>query len=617
MSWTDAATLSKHIQMLSDTEFVDVMNTLLSEAAAHAGIDRSCIAVNLNIKEPDEGIDARCVNASTTAGRLIPRKNVDYQFKSGRSKKSVARIVKEDFEGKRRVLSGLQLGHAIVFACAWDRGDALEEQITRELRSRNIEVEDGQVVFLTASSIALLLQIYPGSLARVLGWTLSLIDITRWAGFPSLSNAFKDDPALQVTIEKLKIQIEKPKSITHVIGNGRSGRTRLVMETLLKSVLAATVLYAREAREVTDEFLTHLRRTPDIECTLVVDDVDRRDATKLNDIFSLMPAGVRLIMIGSEDSNLIEATVRVPPLSDELVSAIVLTIMPGLPIETALAIADGCGGLPGLAVDRAQVAKEHASLSGNAALMPDDLRYVQFHDRIRRSSLTADYDRVKPCLFDLNAVVEKTLHTIVGRKGLTGLVLFCGSYVLLKHCCDRLELELRPYTVRVLSPWGIQPLHRTVEEAVNHVLRQRNVLNYHDVLMPVQIPDAETATLFWSRLSGNLLGNIEKQLIVLMAVGEDTVDLQGVVRLETPSFNSGHVSSWIKNVVDAMRWPEDFIHVWRKTMLDELPNSDSLDPEWVYMHLEETTSFIRKEPRLAAFQAELRNRGKIYGAPRS
>jgi hypothetical protein len=616
MPWTDTGTLSKEIQKLSDREFADLLNFLLSETAARAGIARSCIAANLNIQEPDGGIDARCVNASTTAGRLIPRKNVDYQFKSGQSKKSVARVAKEDFRDKPRVLDGLKNGHAMVFACAWERGDAFEEELTRELRQINIPVEDGQVVFLTAYSIALLLPSYPSSLARVFGWSLSLVGIDRWVKFQSMSNVFQADASLHATIEALRIQIEKPKSITQVIGNTGAGRTRLVMETLRRSLLAPNVLYAREATQITDEFLSHLTRTPDVECTLVADDVDRRYADKLIDAFSHMPAGVRLIIIGSEGSNL-EATVRIAPLSHDLLSAIVLTIIPGLSAETTLAIVDGSQGLPGQAIDRAQRVKAHSSVAGKEALTPDGLRYVQFDDELRRSSPTADYDRVKPCLFDLNAVMDKSKNAIITGKGLIGLGLFCHSHVLLKHCCDRLALELRDEKIRVLPPWGIQLLHRTVEDAVTHVLSQRNVLNFQDVLAPMQIPDAQTANEFWAKLRRNVSDDIRKKLIILMVVGEENFDLHGVVRLETPSFDRGHVYTWIRDVVNAMRWPPDFIGVWQKSLIDELPNPDSLDPEWVYLHLEETTSFIRSKPEPAAFQAELRRRGEIYGTPRS
>src|SRR5437660_5253752 len=63
MNWTDPITLERQIRLLDDTRFVELMNALLSETAAKNGIERLCIATNLNIKEPDEryvhdGLDA-------------------------------------------------------------------------------------------------------------------------------------------------------------------------------------------------------------------------------------------------------------------------------------------------------------------------------------------------------------------------------------------------------------------------------------------------------------------------------------------------------------------------------------------------------------------------------
>src|SRR5712671_5384669 len=134
MNWTDPVILGRQIRLLDDSRFVELMNALLSESAAKHGIDRSCIATNLNIQEPDGGIDARCVNASTTAGRLIPALNVDYQFKGGGNKKSLTKIVEEDITAKPRVLDGLKSGHAFVFVAAWDRGDETEESLAAKTR---------------------------------------------------------------------------------------------------------------------------------------------------------------------------------------------------------------------------------------------------------------------------------------------------------------------------------------------------------------------------------------------------------------------------------------------------------------------------------------------------
>ena len=58
--------------MLSyDSRFVELMNALVSETAAKHGKVNTFVysSTNLNIKEPDGGIDARCVNSTKKTGQ--------------------------------------------------------------------------------------------------------------------------------------------------------------------------------------------------------------------------------------------------------------------------------------------------------------------------------------------------------------------------------------------------------------------------------------------------------------------------------------------------------------------------------------------------------------------
>ena len=110
MQWTDPTYLARLIQGYDDVKFVSLCNDLLSETAARNGIDRSCLATNLHISEPDGGVDARCINAQFRVGRLIPHVIVAYQFKSGGQRKSAKKIAEDDILGKPRVRELLQRG---------------------------------------------------------------------------------------------------------------------------------------------------------------------------------------------------------------------------------------------------------------------------------------------------------------------------------------------------------------------------------------------------------------------------------------------------------------------------------------------------------------------------
>src|SRR5436190_17275970 len=114
------------------------------------------------------GIDARCVNSPKTMGRLLPRPFVDYQFRSGTTKKSVPKIIEDDVLAKPRVMEGLQNGHAFVYLAGWERGDKIDSELISEFRKRNseIHIDNDQIIFNGRTSIAHFLQTFPGLVAR-------------------------------------------------------------------------------------------------------------------------------------------------------------------------------------------------------------------------------------------------------------------------------------------------------------------------------------------------------------------------------------------------------------------------------------------------------------------
>ena len=228
MNWIDPIFLGNLILSFDDQRFVDLCNSLLSETCAHNGIDRSCLATNLNIKEPDGGIDARCVSAPKTIGRLIPCANVDYQFKGGRNRKSIIEIVDQDIISKPRVTKGLGMGHAFVYMVAWDRSDQVELNLIKDLRSKGISVDDDQIVFIGNDSLARLLQVFPSLVARLFRLDMSLFSLEEWSGFKSLSNPFQTDSSIGSCLSDLRAMIEGDGAPVRVVGSAGDGKTRMV-----------------------------------------------------------------------------------------------------------------------------------------------------------------------------------------------------------------------------------------------------------------------------------------------------------------------------------------------------------------------------------------------------
>jgi hypothetical protein len=223
------------------------------------------------------------------------------------------------------------------------------------------------------------------------------------------------------------------------------------------------------------------------------------------------------------------------------------------------------------------------------------------------------YTLFESCRFDLDALAEESMRTFIDRKGLIGLALRCHSLTLLEQFCERFRLEIGLGNISVRRPLVINPKFKPVENGVAHVLKHRGLLEVQHVLMPVHISDEESAGLFWSSLGAEFSGGLRHKLILLLAVGDDCAFPQGTVPLGTPLFQRVHAYRWAREVVGAMRWPEDLIEHWVDSMVVECEvNPSELHPEQVYIHLDETTKFIKRNPDPSDFRAELKRRVSVY-----
>jgi hypothetical protein len=219
----------------------------------------------------------------------------------------------------------------------------------------------------------------------------------------------------------------------------------------------------------------------------------------------------------------------------------------------------------------------------------------------------------EPCRFDLDRFTEQSMETIMARNGLIGFAISCRSLMLLRHCRDRIKLELGRSNIVVREPFVLDPRFKTAEMGVQEVLRLRNLLEKQDVLLAVQISDAESANFFWSSLRAKFSGEAIQKLVILMALGAGCAVPEGAVEIETPLFGRFHAYRWVREVIATMRWPEELIECWVDSMFVECSvDATELYHEQVYTHLDETTNFIRNTPKEADFRAELKRRETIY-----
>jgi hypothetical protein len=468
MQWLDPSFIATRIQSLDSVRFADLVNDVLTETAARNRIDRACIVTNLRTTEPDGGIDARCVNSPRVVGQLIPRSAVDYQFKSGRETKTTDLIARDDIFAKPRVIAGLEDGHAFVYIAAWDRGDRASEDLLVNLRDKGVSVEDGQVIFLGLDSLSRLLRTFPALIAKYLGAGSNLDSFDDWSRYRTLSNPFTSDDALRDRVASLRSTVKDENSILRVTGAPGEGKTRLVLEALRSSGLESSVLYAQQAEGVSADLISYLKRTADVRCTIVIDEVDDDAAERLTDRFSFcQSAEVRVILIGLDAQERTRpGTFRVPKPSQAVLFSAIKAIVPTLPDDETQAIASDCERSPKLAVLIANRIQEDPSLvnarnflaDGNIRSMLDRylplegeawkaLRALAIFTRLGwTGSVESESETVFPVL-GLDAIVARRsieeLHERYGVAPIGGRYRYVSPAVLADYLAAK---EIEPWT---------------------------------------------------------------------------------------------------------------------------------------------------------------------------
>jgi hypothetical protein len=373
----DPLLIKRQIEVIDPAVFVQLATDVLSESAAANGIPRSCLATNLRLSDPDGGIDARCVGAPRSVGRMIPSSDVAYQFKSGGG--HGARVVaRDDILGKPRVVEALNAGAAFVYLMGWDVDDAFESEVTRHVRVGvdgvpGLSVSTDQIVCLGSRTFAQLLLDVPAVLWQFVGaGDADLLGLQQWGATRPMSNVFQTDTSVEGALALIKQALEPPRGNLRVAGPAGQGKTRLVLEALARSDLAPSVLYARDPRGLSPAFKAFLRRSPIVRCTIVVDECDDRTHRELGDTWAGMPPEVRLVTIGLGVGRSGERNVlAVSGLEEGALVRLIQSIAQGLPDEAARDMARLCQGSPKLAVLLAERVRDEPSLAPRRRLIRD------------------------------------------------------------------------------------------------------------------------------------------------------------------------------------------------------------------------------------------------------
>jgi hypothetical protein len=394
--WIDLQSIAAQLSLLDDTRFAKVCDELLIQTAVHSGIDRGHLALNLATNEPDGGIDARCTDVPHTHGRLFPRLNSVYQFKSGNFNRSAAILAKQDILEKPRVMAAVSAGHAVIFMMARDRGDSFEEQVLEEAQRLKISLQQGQLVILTGVTLATFIKAMPALAASVVNLDMLLLPFEHWQGQRRLRNPYRTDEKLRARLDELRAKMVAPRARIRLLGSPGDGKTRTVLEAIRGTEVEAIALYAEQPEEVPPSLLCYLRQTPDARCLLVVDEVDDENAERFQNQCDSMPDRVGLVLIGINASGRGgHEVLQVEGLSEDLLVTMILAITPGLPERTAREIAQVCERSPKLAVLIAERIRDDPRLASHS---------LRLADRSIRNALDEYLDLEEDDWFALSAV---------------------------------------------------------------------------------------------------------------------------------------------------------------------------------------------------------------------
>ena len=224
------------------TRSASLCGNLISEIGTAEGNPRSCFKTNLALFDPDGGIDATCETAPNRIPRILPRPDVAYQFKSGKVR-SAAEVGRVGIAGKPRVITNLERGGAFVYIAAWDFGSGFEESVTQAVRERGIRVDDGQIVCIGSSEVALLLTDFPALAYEVLGaGEATFLTLADWAGLPTHQSPFESDDRIEALLADIRTRLEAPRAMLRVVGAAGHGKTRIVLQAVSSSELRSTIL---------------------------------------------------------------------------------------------------------------------------------------------------------------------------------------------------------------------------------------------------------------------------------------------------------------------------------------------------------------------------------------
>lgn len=365
----------REINQLDPYAFADVMNQCLEKEAARIGLPPSKVQTNLQVTEPDGGIDARVLDAVAPRPSRIPSGTSVWQYKSGDILPSE---IKGEFE-KPGVQKAVRQGAVYCLAVGRDYAGQARNRREKAITSCFAELKlQPNYQFLTASDVARWASNHLGLLLFFQHPIGGIMSFDRWSQATIHQIPFHWTDDRQVIATEMQNWAQRTGMPIHqrIQGPAGVGKTRLALESLRPKQLADLTYYAPQPNDVDTRLFSWVEDEPGISFVLVVDECDREKERSLVSQAERCDGRVRLVTVHgapswAESAAAPDGVHLVRPLGREDMQMLLRTAFKTLHQEATRWVARWAGGYVTLARALAEAIQMQPELAGAARLARD------------------------------------------------------------------------------------------------------------------------------------------------------------------------------------------------------------------------------------------------------
>ena len=375
------AVTAEQIGALGGANLPDLLRlTLSAEALAH-GLPADGIHVASGTDTADGGEDGRIEwKGGQDRTPFLPSSLCQFQLKAGPISPAQAgrEVLTRDGEVKEMVRPVLENGGHYIVLCAQPytkkQVEAREDRLRETLRSKDIELDDGQVVFRDADQMAMWVNHHPAVASWVLERTTAGLPgpLRSWRHWSRRAEHFQSPWVADERLPQLRsflrerAAIAEPQHVARLVGLAGIGKSRLALEAFRSAdqedatgaALSSLVLYADEHEADPRNIRAAVQDLADSSARAIV--VVDSCSPETHGILAgtVLGGGSNLSLLTIDDEvptgTLDSRTMRLPEAPSEVTDSIIERALPGLQSEDQRRLARFSKGYPRIAIRVAQ-----------------------------------------------------------------------------------------------------------------------------------------------------------------------------------------------------------------------------------------------------------------------